>query len=407
MRETVIACHGIPQKKEGQDPLVSPLVLTVLCRWPRINIRFQLEKHPHLAVAAWCFAPARWLVASVIASVAVMAVEEMIQEAFDGPLMRGTTRGRTARSRATNLYRNLLAHHSWYTTGYRVRFTYLATLFDLNGLGVALTSAFGFANRTCTAFWNHFAHAVSAGLGLALGNHLARCVVTNFASVLTNHAANLVTNFLGSALGHHLAGGVVANLGAVLADRAANFVTNFFGSALRYHSTNGVIASFCTALRYHFTNTVGTSFGPTLWYNTANRVRHLACSAFASIPCAADFFLLASGYPDFLADGLGRTLDAFSAAFARRVDTLACTRIVSPSSRLTYGLFHDRSGNRLGLCFPVSAFDSHSPRVLFGNANTVLFCTHFLFANSVVNGVVHLTRLGLINRLAYGVVYRS
>ena len=312
-----------------------------------------------------------------------------------------------ARSWAANLNRNLLANHSWHATGHSVRLAYLAALLDLNGLGVALTSAFGFANRTGTAFWNHFAHTVGAGFGFALGNHFAGCVVTNLASVLANHSANLVTNFLGSALRNHLACCVVANFGSILANHTANFVTNFFGFALRNHSADCVVASFCAALRYHFANAVGAGFGPALRHNTANRIRHLASSAFASIPSAADLFLLASWYPHFLANGFWRTLHAFGTAFSRCVNTLACARIVSPSTGLTNGLFHYRAGDRLGLRFPMPTLNSHGPCVLFWDTNTVLFCSHLLLANSVVNGVVYLSCFGFVDWLAYGVINRS
>lgn len=286
--------------------------------------------------------------------------------------MRWPTWRRAARSWATNLDRHLLAHHSWNTTGHSVRLANLAALFDLNGFGVALTSTLGFANRTCAAFRDHFANTVSAGFGFALRDHFASCVVTDFASVLTNHSAH--------------------------------FVAHFFGSTLWDHSANSVVASFSSALRYHFANTVSTSLGSTLRHNTTDGVWNLPSSAFASVSCAADFFLFAGWYPDLFADGLRRTLHALCATFTRRVDTLAGARVVSPSPRLAYGLFHDRAGDRLSFCLPMSALNSHRTGILFRNANTVRFSSHFLFANRVVYGVVDLPGFCFIDWLANGVV---
>jgi len=318
--------------------------------------------------------------------------------------MRWPTWRRAARSWATNLDRHLLAHHSWNTTGHSVRLANLAALFDLNGFGVALTSTLGFANRTCAAFRDHFANTVSAGFGFALRDHFASCVVTDFASVLTNHSAHFVAHFFGSTLWHHLAGGVIANLGSILANHSAHFVAHFFGSTLWDHSANSVVASFSSALRYHFANTVSTSLGSTLRHNTTDGVWNLPSSAFASVSCAADFFLFAGWYPDLFADGLRRTLHALCATFTRRVDTLAGARVVSPSPRLAYGLFHDRAGDRLSFCLPMSALNSHRTGILFRNANTVRFSSHFLFANRVVYGVVDLPGFCFIDWLANGVV---
>tara|TARA_Y100000385_G_scaffold290630_1_gene364618 strand:- start:545 stop:775 length:231 start_codon:yes stop_codon:yes gene_type:complete len=45
------------------------------------------ERYPNLAVALWCFTPASWLITSVIASVALMAMKQVIQQALDRPLM--------------------------------------------------------------------------------------------------------------------------------------------------------------------------------------------------------------------------------------------------------------------------------------------------------------------------------
>ncbi len=283
----------------------------------------------------------------------------------------------------------------------------MAALLDLNSLGVAFTSALGFANRTCAAFWNHFAHPVTASSGFALGYHFAGCVVTNLTSVLANHSAHFVTNFSGSALGHHLACCVVANLGSILTNHAANLVTNFLGSALRDHSANCVVAGFCAALRYHFAHAIGASSGAALRHNTANRVRDLTSSTFTPILCAANFFLLARWNPNSLANRLWRALHAFGAAFARHVNALASARVVSPSARLTNGLFHDRAGDRLGLRFPMPTLNSHGSCVLFRDTNTVLFCSHFLFTNSIVDGVVYLSCFGFVDWFAYGVVYRS
>jgi hypothetical protein len=335
-----------------------------------------------------------------------MSVEDVVQETFDWAFVRASARCGATGCRTANLDRNLLANHSWHATGNRVRLTDLTALSYLNRLGVTLTTALGFADRACAALRNHFAYAVGAGFRLALRNHFAGRVMANLAAVLADHLANLVANFLGAAFGYHFAGGVVAHLLAVLANHSADLVGHLFGAAFGYHSANGVVAGFRATFRNHLADTVGASLGAALRHNAANSVGHLAGAAFASVSCAANFFLLTGWNPDFFADSLGWALDTFGATFSRCVNTSACAWVEVPSSPFTYGFPHNRARNCLGFGFPMTTFDSYRARVLFRNAHTILFRSHFLFANSVVHGVIDLPCFGFVNRLAYGVFDR-
>ena len=207
--------------------------------------------------------------------------------------MRASTWPRTTRSGTANFNWNLFAHNTWDTTGYGVWLADLAAFLDLDRLCKALTPTFGFANRSGAALRNHFANTVGAGFCLTLGNHFARCVVTNRGAVLTNHTANLVAHFLGAAFWNHLARSVIANLGPILTSHSTDFVAHFLGLTFRYHSTDRVVTRLCTAFRHHFANTVRAGFGATLGDNTANRIRHLASPTFAPISCAGNFLLFA------------------------------------------------------------------------------------------------------------------
>ena len=276
----------------------------------------------------------------------------------------------------------------------------------LDRLGVTLTTALGFADGTCAALRNHFAYTVGAGFRFALRNHFAGGVVTDLAAVLANHLADLVANFLGAAFGYHFAGGVVAHLLAVFANHSADLVGNLFGAAFGYHSANSVVAGFRATFRNHLADTVGASLGAALRHNSTNSVGHLTGAALASVSCAANLFLLTGWNPYFFTESLGRTLDTFGATFTRRVNTSACARVEVPSSPFAYGFPHNRARNRLRFRFPMTTFDSYRTRVLFRDAHAVLFRSHFLFANSVVDGVIDLPRFGFVNGLADGVFDR-
>lgn len=277
---------------------------------------------------------------------------------------------------------------------------------NLDRLGIALATAFGFADGSCAALRNHFTYTVGAGFSLAFRNHFAGGVVAHLAAVLANHFTDLVANFLGAAFGNHFAGGVVAHLLAVLANHAADLVSDLFGAALRDHSANGVVAGLRAAFRNHFADTISASLGTALRYNSTNGVGHLTSTAFASVSSAADLFLLTGGNPNFFTHGFGRTLDAFSPALAGHVNTFACAWVKVPCSGFADGLPHDRTRNRLGFRFPMTAFDGHRAFVLFRNAHTVLFRSHFLFANRVVYGVIYFPCFCFVNGLADGVFDR-
>ena len=228
--------------------------------------------------------------------------------------------------------------------------------------------------------------------------------MANLAAVFAHHPASLVTHFFCAALRNHFASGVVANLGAVFAHHAAHFVSNLFRFTLRYHSAHGVIASFGSALWNHLAHSVGASFCSALRYYSADGVRNLTGSTLAAIPSAANFFLLTGWNPTFLADGFWWALNALSTAFPRCVNTFAGTRVVRPCSWFANGFPHYRTGDSFSLCFPMATFDRYGAGVLFGNAHTVLLCSHFLFANGVIDSVIFLPGFCFINRLTDGVL---
>lgn len=321
--------------------------------------------------------------------------------------MRASTWPRTTRRGTANFNWNLFAHNTWNTTGYGVWLADLAAFLDLDRLCKALTPTFGFANRSGAALRNHFANTVGAGFCLTLGNHFARCVVTNLGAVLTNHTANLVAHFLGAAFWNHLACSVIANLGPILTSHSTDFVAHFLGLTFRYHSTDRVVASLCTALWHHFADTIRTGFGFTLWYNTAHCIRHLASATFASISRACNLFLFACWHPNLFTDRSGRTLYAFSTTFSGCINAPASARIKRPAPPFTHGLFHDPPRNGFGLGFPMPTFHSYGLCVLFWHTNAVLLGSHFLLTNGIVNCVVHLSCFGFINWFAYRVLDRS
>ncbi len=207
-------------------------------------------------------------VTSVVTTAATAVAKQSIQQALQRAIAAGCTswststasrsatgctevRSRSNAGRAasrcgcTNLNWNLLADNSRNALGDGVRFANLTALGDLDGLGVALFAALGFANRTWYGTRNHLAHAVGANLGAALRNHLASGVVASLGARLAAVAsANRVVAGLGAALRNHLASGVVANFGPLLAVvTAANLVVASLGAALRNHLADGVVAN--------------------------------------------------------------------------------------------------------------------------------------------------------------------
>ena len=309
-----------------------------------------------------------------------------------------------ARSGAANRHWDLLADRTRNALGDRVRFANLAALGDLDGPGEALGAALVDANGLGAALGNHLANLVVASLGAALGNHLASGVLADLRTRLADIAANGVVTGLGTALGNHLASGVLADLRTRFADVAANGVVTGLRSALGNHLASGVIASLGAALRNHLADRIVASLGTALGNLSANRVRDFTCATLFVVACAGDFLLLTGGNPDFLADRLGATLNAFGAARAGAIHASASRLVVSPSTGLTNRASHHRTRNGFRGCFPCSTIDRDGPGELLWNHNGVVLGANFLLLHGVVDRVVDRASLRFANRNHHGVV---
>jgi len=114
--------------------------------------------------------------------------------------------------------------------------------------------------------------------------------------------------------------------------------------------------------------------------------------------------LLASWDPDFLADRLGATLNAFHSAFAWAVHGPASCCIEVRSTGLTHGATNHRSRNGFRHSFPVSTFDRDGLGVRLRNADAVVFRANLLFLHGVVNRVVDVSRTSFVRWHHHGVV---
>lgn len=290
------------------------------------------------------------------------------------------------------------------TNRYRVRFANFAALSNLDGLLVAFFAANSCANGLGAAFWNHGANIVAHGLGAAFWNHLANGVVANLGAAFGFHTANRIVANLGAAFWNHLAYGVVANLLTVFTYHGANGVGAGLGTAFRNHLANCVVASLGAALWDHVANCVVAGLGAALRNHAADRVRYFTSAALGYVLGAADFLGFAGRNPNLLANGLWWALYAFYSAFAWAVHALASARIIGPSTWFADGSADDRTGDFFGNCVPMTTSDLDRLGVLNWLGDGVVFRTYLVLNNFVINSVVDRTSLGLIHWLHDSVV---
>ncbi len=268
--------------------------------------------------------------------------------------------------------------------------------------------AFGAANRRAdrlgTALGNHRADGVVANLGTAFGNHLADRVVAGLLTALGFHTANRVVANLLAAFGFHAADGVVAHLLTLFANHGAHGVVADLGPALGHHLADGVGAGLGTALGNHVAHGVVAGLGAALGNHLADLVRHFTSQALGDVLGAADFLGFAGRNPHFLANRLGRALDAFDTACTGAIDALAGRGVKHPSTWFAHRPTNDRSGNFFGHGFPVSTSDLDGLGVLHGLGDGVVLGTDAVFDDLVHDRVVDHASLGLVHRFHHGVV---